>query len=101
MFEIGGSLRGARLKRNLTPADIQKTNRIREPDPPAPRAERRDLHPAEDEAQEARGGCAPDPRRPRRLAWRLLALGPLGQREWDDRIRSHACAGQDAAGQPE
>src|SRR5262249_20075215 len=30
MFEIGGSLREARLKRNLTPADVQKAIRIRE-----------------------------------------------------------------------
>jgi cytoskeletal protein RodZ len=29
MFEIGGSLREARLKRNLTPADVQKAIRIR------------------------------------------------------------------------
>ena len=30
MFEIGGSLREARLKRNLTPADVQKAIRIRD-----------------------------------------------------------------------
>jgi len=30
MFEIGGSLREARLKRNLTPADVQRAIRIRD-----------------------------------------------------------------------
>src|SRR5215472_2473060 len=30
MFEIGASLREARLKRNLTPADVQKAIRIRD-----------------------------------------------------------------------
>src|SRR2546423_1908421 len=30
MFEIGGSLREARLKRGLTPADVQKAIRIRD-----------------------------------------------------------------------
>jgi cytoskeleton protein RodZ len=30
MFEIGGSLRAARLKRDLTPADVQKAIRIRD-----------------------------------------------------------------------
>ena len=30
MFEIGGSLREARVKRNLTPADVQKAIRIRD-----------------------------------------------------------------------
>ena len=30
MFEIGGSLREARLKRNLTPAEVQKAIRIRD-----------------------------------------------------------------------
>src|SRR5207244_9678763 len=30
MFEIGGSLREARLKRNFTPADVQKAIRIRD-----------------------------------------------------------------------
>src|ERR1700739_1100091 len=30
MFEIGGSLREARLKRTLTPADVQKAIRIRD-----------------------------------------------------------------------
>jgi cytoskeletal protein RodZ len=30
MFEIGGSLREARLKRDLTPADVQKAIRIRD-----------------------------------------------------------------------
>src|SRR5436853_4242501 len=30
MFEIGGSLREARLKRGLTPADVQKSIRIRD-----------------------------------------------------------------------
>src|SRR5581483_6939236 len=30
MFEIGGSLREARLKRELTPADVQKAIRIRD-----------------------------------------------------------------------
>src|SRR6185436_13768158 len=30
MFEIGGSLREARLKRNLTPADVQQAIRIRD-----------------------------------------------------------------------
>src|SRR4029453_13244936 len=30
MFEMGGGLGGARLKRNLTPADVQKAIRIRD-----------------------------------------------------------------------
>ena len=47
MFEIGGSLREARLKRNLTPADIQKAIRIRDRYLQALEEERRDLLPGD------------------------------------------------------
>jgi cytoskeleton protein RodZ len=47
MFEIGGSLREARLKRNLTPADVQKAIRIRDRYLQALEEERWELLPGE------------------------------------------------------
>jgi cytoskeletal protein RodZ len=47
MFEIGGSLREARLKRNLTPADVQKAIRIRDRYRQALEEERWELRPGD------------------------------------------------------
>jgi cytoskeletal protein RodZ len=47
MFEIGGSLREARLKRNLSPADVQKAIRIRDRYLQALEEERWDLLPGD------------------------------------------------------
>src|ERR1700748_1350196 len=115
MFEIGGSLREARLKRNLTPADVQKAIRIRDRYLQALEEERWELLPgdayvkgflrtyadylgldgslagaAEAQAQASRGRRAPQPGDARRRARRLMALGAFGQRGRPDSLRGDA-----------
>src|SRR5207248_224231 len=123
MFEIGGSLREARLKRNLTPADVQKAIRIRDRYLQALEEERWELLPGDayvkgflrtyadylgldgqlyvEEYNSRFARPAPDSGRRRCVARQFMALGPLGQRGRPDRLRGHASPGEDPAGEPE